>query len=191
MRSRARPGAGRSCCFMCSRSVVGDRHFRPGRTSSSVRPVSVSLPHDDRIVGSDLLGGIRSAEPESAVGQADKRKSSRLTDDLLAEREITAVQLLHDIAGHLKVRTTITPEQLRDLILLKKTDLRQLTNQMEEWLNQSRRPYRPSLRRAPSLPVRRIVSAHLMRPEDGLSICYLRSGLKTSPISTAELAPRT
>jgi hypothetical protein len=44
---------------------------------------------------------------------------------------MTAVlQLLHDIAGHLKVRTSVTPEQLRDL--MKKTDLRRLTNRMEE-----------------------------------------------------------
>jgi hypothetical protein len=51
--------------------------------------------------------------------------------DLLAEREMTAVlQLLQDIAEHLEVRTTVTPEQLRDL--MKKTDLRQLTNRMEE-----------------------------------------------------------
>jgi uncharacterized membrane protein len=63
--------------------------------------------------------------------QADKRSHLDLQIDLLAEREMTAVlQLLQDIAGHLEVRTTITPEQLRDL--MKKTDLRQLTNRMEE-----------------------------------------------------------
>jgi uncharacterized membrane protein len=63
--------------------------------------------------------------------QADKRGHLDLQIDLLAEREMTAVlQLLQDIAGHLEVRTTITPEQLRDL--MKKTDLRQLTNRMEE-----------------------------------------------------------
>jgi hypothetical protein len=51
--------------------------------------------------------------------------------DLLAEREMTAMlHLLQDIASHLQVRTTVTPEQLRDL--MKKTDLRQLTNRMEE-----------------------------------------------------------
>jgi hypothetical protein len=44
---------------------------------------------------------------------------------------MTAVlQLLQDIVGHLKVRTSVTPEQLRDL--MKKTDLRRLTNRMEE-----------------------------------------------------------
>ena len=44
---------------------------------------------------------------------------------------MTAVlQLLQDIAGHLDVQTSITPEQLRDL--MKKTDLRRLTNRMEE-----------------------------------------------------------
>ncbi len=63
--------------------------------------------------------------------QADKRSHLDLQIDLLAEREMTAVlQLLQDIAGHLKVDTSVTPEQLRDL--MKKTDLRRLTNRMEE-----------------------------------------------------------
>jgi len=63
--------------------------------------------------------------------QADKRSHLDLQIDLLAEREMTAVlQLLQDIARHLKVQTTVTPEQLRDLI--KKTDLRRLTNRMDE-----------------------------------------------------------
>jgi len=44
---------------------------------------------------------------------------------------MTAVlQLLQDIARHLDVQTTVTPEQLRDL--MKKTDLQRLTNRMEE-----------------------------------------------------------
>ena len=63
--------------------------------------------------------------------QADKRSHLDLQIDLLAEREMTAVlQLLQDIARHLDVQTTQTPEQLRDL--MKKTDLRRLTNRMEE-----------------------------------------------------------
>ena len=63
--------------------------------------------------------------------QADKRSHLDLQIDLLAEREMTAVlQLLQDIAAHLDVRTSVTPEQLRDL--MKKTDLRRLTNRMEE-----------------------------------------------------------
>lgn len=63
--------------------------------------------------------------------QADKRSHLDLQIDLLAEREMTAVlQLLQDIARHLDVQTTATPEQLRDL--MKKTDLRGLTNRMEE-----------------------------------------------------------
>ena len=40
------------------------------------------------------------------------------------------LQLLQDIAGHLEVRTSATPEQLRDL--MKKTDLRRLMNRMDE-----------------------------------------------------------
>ena len=44
---------------------------------------------------------------------------------------MTAVlQLLQDIARHLDVQTTVTPEHLRDL--MKKTDLRRLTDRMEE-----------------------------------------------------------
>ena len=63
--------------------------------------------------------------------QADKRSHLDLQIDLLAEREMTAVlQLLQDIARHLDVQTTATPEQLSDL--MKKTDLRRLTDRMEE-----------------------------------------------------------
>ena len=63
--------------------------------------------------------------------QADKRSHLDLQIDLLAEREMTAVlQLLQNLARHLKVQTTVTPEQLRDLMM--KTDLRRLTNRMEE-----------------------------------------------------------
>ncbi len=63
--------------------------------------------------------------------QADKRSHLDLQIDLLAEREMTAVlQLLQDIAQHLDVKTSVTSEQLRDL--MKKTDLRRLTNRLEE-----------------------------------------------------------
>jgi uncharacterized membrane protein len=63
--------------------------------------------------------------------QADKRSHLDLQIDLLAEREMTAVlQLLQDIAQHLEVQTSVTSEQLRDL--MKRTDLRQLTNRLEE-----------------------------------------------------------
>jgi uncharacterized membrane protein len=63
--------------------------------------------------------------------QADKRSHLNLQVDLLAEREMTAVlQLLQDIARHLKV-PTVTSEQIRDLA--KKTDLRNLTDRVEEF----------------------------------------------------------
>ena len=63
--------------------------------------------------------------------QADKRSHLDLQIDLLAEREMTAVlQLLQDVARHLQVQTSVTPDQLRDLA--KQTDLRRLTNRMEE-----------------------------------------------------------
>jgi uncharacterized membrane protein len=46
--------------------------------------------------------------------QADKRSHLDLKIDLLAERDMTAVlQLLQDIAQHLAVQTSVTPEQLR------------------------------------------------------------------------------
>lgn len=63
--------------------------------------------------------------------QADKRSHLDLQIDLLAEREMTAVlQLLQDIAVHLKAPTSVTPEQLHDL--MQKTDIRGLTKRMEE-----------------------------------------------------------
>jgi uncharacterized membrane protein len=63
--------------------------------------------------------------------QADKRSHLDLQIDLLAEREMTAVlQLLQDIVRHLDVKTTLTPEQLRDL--LKQTDVHGLTTRMDE-----------------------------------------------------------
>ena len=64
--------------------------------------------------------------------QADKRSHLDLQIDLLAEREMTAVlRLLQDIAAHLKVETSITSDQLRDLA--KRTDLHQLTGRMAEF----------------------------------------------------------
>ena len=63
--------------------------------------------------------------------QADKRSHLDLQIDLLAEREMTAVlHLLQDIATHLKVETSLTPEQLRDL--LEKTDVKRLMSRMDE-----------------------------------------------------------
>ena len=63
--------------------------------------------------------------------QSDKRSHLNLQIDLLAEREMTAVlRMLQDIAGHLNVSTTVTPDQLRDLA--KQTDLRGLTHKMDE-----------------------------------------------------------
>ena len=63
--------------------------------------------------------------------QSDKRSHLNLQIDLLAEREMTAVlRMLQDIARHLNVSTTVTPDQLRDLA--KQTDLRGLTHMMDE-----------------------------------------------------------
>jgi uncharacterized membrane protein len=66
--------------------------------------------------------------------QADMRSHLDLQIDLLAEREMTAVLvLLRDLAGHHGVRTTLTADQLHDLI--ERTDLRRLTARMEELTN--------------------------------------------------------
>lgn len=63
--------------------------------------------------------------------QSDKRGHLDLQIDLLAEREMTAVlQLLQDIASHLKVPETVTPEEIRDLVI--ETDVRGLTQRMDE-----------------------------------------------------------
>jgi uncharacterized membrane protein len=64
--------------------------------------------------------------------QADKRSHLNLQIDMLAEREMTAVvQLLQDIASHLNARTSVTPEQFRDLT--RKTDIDKLTDRVEEF----------------------------------------------------------
>ena len=55
------------------------------------------------------------------TAQADKRSNLDLQIDLLAEREMTVVlRLLQDIARHLDVPVSVTPDQIRDLV--KKTE---------------------------------------------------------------------
>ena len=49
--------------------------------------------------------------------ESDKRSHLNLQIDMLTEREMTAVlRLLQDIARHLEVNTSVTPEQLRDVV---------------------------------------------------------------------------
>jgi uncharacterized membrane protein len=63
--------------------------------------------------------------------QSDKRSHLDLQIDLLSEREMTAMlQLLRDIATHLDVKTSVTPQQLHDLA--RKTDIHKLTHRLEE-----------------------------------------------------------
>jgi len=63
--------------------------------------------------------------------QSDMRSHLDLQINLLAEREMTAVlQLLQDVARHLNVNTTVTPEQLRALAA--RTDLGALTKRLED-----------------------------------------------------------
>ena len=62
--------------------------------------------------------------------QSDKRSNLDLQIDLLAEREMTAVlQLLRDIAEHLQVKETVTPEQLSELA--KQTDIKALAREVD------------------------------------------------------------
>ena len=71
--------------------------------------------------------------------QAEKRGHLDLQIDLLAEREMTAVlRLLLDTVRHLKIQTSVTSDQLRDLA--KKTDLHALTNRMAEITDEKESP---------------------------------------------------
>ena len=45
-------------------------------------------------------------------------------------KQVAAMNWALEQVGHVEVQTSVTPEQLRDL--MKKTDLRRLTNRMEE-----------------------------------------------------------
>jgi len=45
-------------------------------------------------------------------------------------KQVAAMNRALEQLGHVEVQTSVTPEQLRDL--MKKTDLRRLTNRMQE-----------------------------------------------------------
>jgi uncharacterized membrane protein len=78
-----------------------------------------------------FLAWIVLASQNRLAKQSEKRGHLNLQIDLLAEREMTAVlRLLQDIAAHLNVSTSVTAEQLHDLA--KKTDVKSLTDRMEE-----------------------------------------------------------
>ena len=62
---------------------------------------------------------------------SDQRSQLDLQIDMLAEREMTAVLvLLKDLARHLDVKVSLTPEYLRDLARI--TDIHKLTAKLEE-----------------------------------------------------------
>jgi uncharacterized membrane protein len=62
---------------------------------------------------------------------SDQRSQLDLQVDLLAEKEMTAVLvLLQDIAKHMDVKVSLTPDYVRDLA--KKTDIHKLTQRLEE-----------------------------------------------------------
>ena len=63
--------------------------------------------------------------------QSDERANLDLQVNLLAEREMTAaLQLLKDIATHLKIETSVSKEQLNDMI--KETDVQRLAEEVEQ-----------------------------------------------------------
>ena len=63
--------------------------------------------------------------------QSEKRAHLDLQVNMLAEREMTAVLvLLHDVAKHFNVKTTLSTEMLRDLT--EKTDVEKLTHKLGE-----------------------------------------------------------
>src|SRR5688572_6528341 len=125
---RKRLGASPPCLVV---RCLGDRKRRRGRWDPSVRSVSISVLDDDGFPRGDLPRAVCAASQNWLTRQADKRSHLDLQIDLLAEREMTAVlQLLQDIARHLAVQTSVTPEQLRDL--MKKTDLGRLTTRLDE-----------------------------------------------------------
>jgi uncharacterized membrane protein len=71
--------------------------------------------------------------------QSEKRSQLDLQIDLLAEREMTAVlQLLRDIAIHLRVDTTVTPGQMRDL--MNKTDVQNLADKLDRFAERQHEP---------------------------------------------------
>jgi uncharacterized membrane protein len=62
---------------------------------------------------------------------SDQRSQLDLQVNLLAEKEMTAVLvLLQDIAKHMDVKVSLTPDYVRDLA--KKTDILKLTERLEE-----------------------------------------------------------
>jgi uncharacterized membrane protein len=63
--------------------------------------------------------------------QSDKRAHLDLQINLLAEWESTvALRILQDVASHLKVKLSVTPEQLRDLE--SRTDIDRLTQRLDD-----------------------------------------------------------
>lgn len=62
---------------------------------------------------------------------SDQRSQLDLQINMLAEREMTAVLvLLKDVARHLDVKVSLTPEYLRDLARI--TDIHKLTTKLDE-----------------------------------------------------------
>ena len=70
------------------------------------------------------------ASENRQASHSEKRANLDLQVDMLAEREMTAVLiLLQDLVRHLDVKTSISPQTLRDL--MQKTDIQKLTHKLE------------------------------------------------------------
>ncbi len=70
------------------------------------------------------------ASQNRLASHSEKRAHLDLQIDMLAEREMTAIlQLLDDLTTHLKVKVTVTPDQIRELI--HKTDVGKLADRLD------------------------------------------------------------
>jgi uncharacterized membrane protein len=107
--------------------IVINKHVFP-----SITPFDPSLQMLTMIVSLEaiFLALFVLASQNRLARQSDLRANLDLQIDLLSEREMTAVlQLLKDIASHLDCPTTVTSEQLAELI--KKTDIKRLAKQVD------------------------------------------------------------
>jgi uncharacterized membrane protein len=70
------------------------------------------------------------ASQNRLASHSEKRAHLDLQINMLAEREMTAIlQLLDDITTHLKVKVSVTPEQIRELV--HKTDVGKLADRLD------------------------------------------------------------
>ena len=99
------------------------------------------------------------------------------------------LQLLQDIAQHLEVKTSVTSEQLRDL--MKKTDLRRLTNRIGGTRGAGHLRHARHVRGQAGGFESGISSARLQRSQLGSAFAFRSLVFNTASLSASELARRT